>query len=165
MKNKIYLAIQYSSSLALAGQIKGAINLAKLASANARGRPQQELRVGNVVLRAEDVELLAVDNSIGHQALHGLHGNISVGQDGCLQLALHFRELDIVRLHGQVGQRHVDRMGTYGSRRSDRQKRKRRSLNGCSTRLNQTVGCFSAENASLKKNAEYYAKDQIFRTK
>ena len=111
MKNKNDFAIQYSSSLALAGQIKGAINLAKLASANARGRPQQELRVGNVVLRAEDVELLAVDNSIGHQALHGLHGNISVGQDGCLQLALHFLELDIIGLHGLVGQCHGDVQG------------------------------------------------------
>ena len=65
----------------------------------------------DVVLRAEDVELVAGDDPVGHQALHGIHGNISVGQDGCLQLALHFLELDIIGLHGLVGQCHGDVQG------------------------------------------------------
>ena len=60
--------------------------------------------MGNVVLRAQDVELLAVHDTIAHQAFHRLNGDIPVGQDGCLQLALHFQELGIVRLDGLVGQ-------------------------------------------------------------
>ena len=92
--------------------------MAKLASAGARGRPQQQLRVGDVVLRAQDVELLAVDNPILDQALHGLDGNVSVGQDGCLQLAFHFLELDVVRLHGRVGQCHGD-VQERGRRRTE----------------------------------------------
>ena len=60
----------------------------------------------DVVLRAEDVELVAGDDPVGHQALHGIHGNISVGQDGCLQLALHFLELDIIKFHSLLGGLH-----------------------------------------------------------